>query len=411
MIMFTVGYIFVWLKRPIEKTYLWLGLSCASAIGFLLPLGVSFPMDGYREWRMLQTGSLSTYVLFMLMFIRSYLGLTKSSLEKLHVVGLVVSLAVIPIQYVYTTSLLVSFIVIASALFIVVLFWQFRVRVGTSGFLIFFPTCLLALTFAFDALLLWLSGLPPRSLHLLQAMPLLSSIVCLWLVLLQLVKSLSDTERMTSTLQETIAAKSKELETSYAKLAQVDRETAVNKERRRIMLDLHDGIGGQLVSTLAYMENKDVGDDTLRMALEDALRDLALMLDSIENDDSLTMLLGMLRTRLEGLLADHGAHIDWQVEDEPVLLKPSPSVNLHVARVVQEAIRNVIKRAQASRITIKTDHSTIMISDDGVGFDLGAAQQTSKGHGLIGMKRRAQQIGADLTIQSNETGTRVTLSL
>jgi signal transduction histidine kinase len=415
MIMFTIGYTLFWLRRRSDHAYLWLGLSCLSAAAFLLPLGYSFPMGGYREWRLVQTGGMSAYVYFMLKFVRLYLDTPKSWIERSHAVllsaGLIV-MALCPIEYVYTVSLVLSLGATLSAIYVVVLFWQYRTRVEFGDFLAFFVSCSLAMTFALDGLLLWLSDMPPRSLHLLHLMPLFTSIVCFWLILTQLVQSLSRQQMLTDTLQDAIAEKSRQLEESFAKLAQAERERAVNEERGRIMLDLHDGIGGQLVSTLAYMENANAGDETVRRALEDALRDLAVMLDSIESQDNLSTLLGMMRTRLEGLLADHGAAFVWKIEDEPTMSHKGPSANLHVARIVQEAITNVIKHAKARTVTIHTDRSRIVVSDDGIGFDVTLiGQQGTRGHGLLGMKRRAKAINAALSIESTAEGTRVILKL
>ena len=191
-------------------------------------------------------------------------------------------MALCPIHLVYTVSLVLSLAAMISALFVVVLFWQYRAQVSPGDFFAFFVSSSLALTFALDGLLLWLADQAPRSLHLLHLMPLFTSVVCFWLIMTQRVQSLSRQQTLT----------------------EAEKDWTVNEERGRIMLDLHEGIGGQLVSTLAYMGNNNAGDPVLRHALEGALRDLALMRDSIETQDYLSTLPGMMRTRLEGLLTD-----------------------------------------------------------------------------------------------------------
>lgn len=247
-------------------------------------------------------------------------------------------------------------------------------------------------------------------MHLFHIMPLIMSLACLWLILSRLIHSLRNYETLTSSLSDTIADKSAELEASFAQLTDIRRREAITEERDRIMLDLHDGIGGQLVSTLAYMQSNDVGDEKVRRALEDALRDLALMLDSMENHDSLVTLLGMLRTRLEGLLSEHGIVFDWQVHGEPVLANPGPSQSLHLARIVQEAITNVIKHANADTITIFVDEKEIRISDNGHGFDPDAqASHEHPSNGIANMKRRSAAIGARLLVASTSKGTDISL--
>lgn len=133
------------------------------------------------------------------------------------------------------------------------------------------------------------------------------------------------------------------------------------------------------------------------------------MLDSLETHDSLVTLLGMLRTRLEGLLGRHGVTFNWQIMEEPELpVDRGPSLRLHIARIVQEAITNVIKHAEASVVTVYADRHQVVVRDNGKGFDVSAAMQ-SCGYGLAGMQRRAENAGAGLTIVSDETGTKISV--
>ena len=149
----------------------------------------------------------------------------------------------------------------------------------------------------------------------------------------------------------------------------------------------------------------------MKEALAAALRDLALVLDSLDSHDSLTTLLGMLRTRLEPLLAAHGLRFDWQIMDDPIVPHAGPSSNLHLARIVQEAITNVIKHAQASTITVYTDETRIVISDDGVGIDPSATDIAADGgHGLSGMRQRAASMRAHFMIEGSDKGTSISLN-
>lgn len=84
-------------------------------------------------------------------------------------------------------------------------------------------------------------------------------------------------------------------------------------------------------------------------------------------------------------------------------------------RVVQEALNNLSThaRASAARIGIEfgSQHVSVEVSDDGIGFDLDAIQQQPRAHlGLIGMRERAESVGGELSIWSRPgEGTRVTL--
>ena len=76
-------------------------------------------------------------------------------------------------------------------------------------------------------------------------------------------------------------------------------------------------------------------------------------------------------------------------------------------RVVQEALNNVLKHARAAQVDIAlerhADHVSLIIEDDGVGFDASQAAIDTHGIGgvgLLGMRERAALIGADLQIES-----------
>lgn len=99
----------------------------------------------------------------------------------------------------------------------------------------------------------------------------------------------------------------------------------MSDERHRIILDLHDGIGGHFVNTLAYIDNSKIDDPTHKSALEMALRDLSLMIDSLENSDSVSTLLGMFRSRIEPLLSQHGIQFKWKIGEEPDMPQKGPT--------------------------------------------------------------------------------------
>jgi len=413
MILLTLGYFVVWLARTKERMFLWIALSCVSACVFLALLGTHATVGTYRISESLHSLSVASYVLFMLKFVRSFLGIAPLRSERVLpwvICGGILIAFLLPMRYVDAACSAVNLCAAVGGIVTVAVMWQHRRSVPKIDFLIFFPALSLALALAFDGLFLVLTHSQARSMNLLHLMPLLTALVCLWLILSQLIRSLTAHAELAATLHSTIAEKSVQLETSFNELATVRKNQTISQERSRILLELHDGVGGQLVNTLAYMESQSIDDPTLRTALEDALRDLALMMDSIESQDSLATLLGMMRTRLEGLLAKHGVSFEWQIQDEPLWPTENPSDNLHIARIVQEAITNVIKHARASTITVYADHRRVAVSDDGLGFDVGAAQSADRPrYGLTGMRRRASKIDANLSIQTGETGTTVSI--
>jgi signal transduction histidine kinase len=87
-------------------------------------------------------------------------------------------------------------------------------------------------------------------------------------------------------------------------------------------------------------------------------------------------------------------------------------------RITSEAITNAIRHGGASEIRIRLnghDPLRLSIADNGSGFDMatvGAGRGNAVGLGLMGMKERAERMGASLEVQSNPgSGTRVEVAL
>ena len=94
----------------------------------------------------------------------------------------------------------------------------------------------------------------------------------------------------------------------------------------------------------------------------------------------------------------------------------SPMQELAVYRVMQEALQNVHKHAQANAVGMAWQRSSenwvLHVTDDGVGFDIVKAARHKKSVGLLSMRERAELIGGSLQIQSTPgKGTAVTLLL
>jgi signal transduction histidine kinase len=93
----------------------------------------------------------------------------------------------------------------------------------------------------------------------------------------------------------------------------------------------------------------------------------------------------------------------------------SPEVEQCVYRVAQEAIANVAHHANARHLSValtcEADQVTLLIKDDGRGFDVCQGEQAGH-YGLAGMRERAALIGAHLNIESQPgNGTRLQLEV
>ncbi len=105
----------------------------------------------------------------------------------------------------------------------------------------------------------------------------------------------------------------------------------------------------------------------------------------------------------------HGIHIELVHHGAPRSLPGDVALCLY--RIVQEALRNVIKHsgAKSARVEIKgsPDELTLRISDDGMGFDPESAR-TRRGLGLLSMRERLRLVSGTISFERVEpTGTRI----
>ena len=227
-------------------------------------------------------------------------------------------------------------------------------------------------------------------------------------------KALAESQRINAELEERVRQKQRELERNFEKLQELSREAAVAEERQRIMTDMHDGIGAQLIAALSLAESDGASPREIAAVLRECIDDLRLTIDSLESSDNeLLPALGNFRYRLERRLRTVGIELVWKVSDVPELSYLSPRNLLHILRILQEAFANVLKHARATRVVVETGLAPgrtqvfIRVSDNGKGF----VTAESDGRGLGNMARRAASFGGELRVAPTGEGTTVELLL
>jgi len=219
------------------------------------------------------------------------------------------------------------------------------------------------------------------------------------------------------------------LAVDYASLLQNERELARREERQRLARDLHDSIVQQVFSI--GMQAKSMGllgarggsvpAETVRRIADEVgvlsrsvLADLRAMVHELRPEASTQSGLGEAiralvkittnRTGLSGSVVGGGGGLD----------RMTPEMVEDVYRIVAEAIHNVVKHAEASRITIRLggrDHTiAVTVADNGKGVARARAgrQDQTGGYGLVNMRERAERWGGTVRIRSRSgTGTSV----
>jgi signal transduction histidine kinase len=221
-------------------------------------------------------------------------------------------------------------------------------------------------------------------------------------------------ERAKGELEGRVAEKAREIEASYAKVEEAEREKALAGERKRIMADMHDGLGSSLLGLLGAVQSGRASLPEVERRLHDALQELRLAVDALgSTDGDLNVILGNVRHRMRVAIESSGVDFRWQVGELPQLSSLSPRSVLAIQRIVLEALTNSLRHAGARLVAVTTrlDGSWLQIgvADDGIGFD---EASIVPGRGLESLRRRARGLGGTVEIRSSRGGgTSVTLRL
>lgn len=400
-----------WITRPMDKLHLWFAALCLSwAIHNLNLVVIEVPVST-RLWETIRHLSLGWFVVFLVLAMHRYIDEEHPVIERL----------------------VIAITVVASLILVLIPddqdFVWYGERIWVNG------TTALGAYPAFRVLQAWWrSWNPEYFIGICGGTPILlaglhdTSRANGWVarehgffiqysapilllgftvvLLIRFARALNESEALNQSLEIRVEKKRAELEQNYKRLNKLERSQALAGERERIMRDMHDGVGGQLVSALAMTESETLPANQLQSLLNDALLDLRLMIDSLDqNDGDLVSLLGTLRSRMQPALDQSGIKVHWGVQDIPAIAELGPDRSLQIMRILQEAVTNVIKHSKANNLYMKTGEAPgqvfIEIRDDGDGFE----NKTSAGRGLHNMQYRAKNAGATIAIETGEKGT------
>jgi signal transduction histidine kinase len=227
-------------------------------------------------------------------------------------------------------------------------------------------------------------------------------------------------------LIETLAAHAA-LAVANAQRNERARELSVAEERTRLARELHDSLTQTLFSLSLAAESAAAlaGPDTDPRLAEQLDRTRELARSALAETRSLVGTLrppdldaeGLavaLRKRVDLLRRVHHVAIGLTLRG-PARLRDK-TVQSEVLRVATEALSNALQHAEAGRIDVALDTGgdavRLVVSDDGVGFDLPATVRASHRLGLTSMRERAEALGGVLHVDTAPgAGTRVTLEV
>lgn len=191
------------------------------------------------------------------------------------------------------------------------------------------------------------------------------------------------------------------------------RSLGAEEERLRLARDVHDRLGQWMTYLKLELERLSVTDhleqselrrlhDDAAFALDELRETLRQLRSGVSDDRPLSVLGGELIERF----ADRSDTAARFIVTHPDQRLPVPVEN-EILRILQEALNNVDRHADAQHVqvdwTVDGGDYELVVTDDGRGFDPDAAVR-EQSYGLVGMRERAEVIGATFEITSRPHG-------
>ncbi|MET3494314.1 sensor histidine kinase [Variovorax boronicumulans] len=234
-------------------------------------------------------------------------------------------------------------------------------------------------------------------------------------------RTVADYSALNANLAARVAEREEQLRGAFETVRQQQQEQAVLLERQRIMREIHDGVGSQLVGLLNVVTQPAPDRRVVEEHVKLALDEMRMAVDSLQpTQDDLPTVLATLRYRLQPRLDAAGIALVWNVAVIPPVAPFAAQAAMQLQRILLEAFTNVLKHAGATRIVMQVSwHGDetpplvrIVLTDNGRGLPATPDDGRPMGHGIANMRSRAQAIGARLEIEAvegPEGGTRVRL--
>ncbi len=193
-----------------------------------------------------------------------------------------------------------------------------------------------------------------------------------------------------------------------ASLLKVEREASVLAERQRLAREIHDTLAQQFTSIIMHLAAARLGDPaSIQARVQQAEQAAREGLDQARR-----MIWDMRPEQLEHaslVESIEGLAARWSVENAVnvavavtgVPLPLDSSIDVALLRISQEALHNIKKHAQAQNVNITLSYMpdvlVLDVADDGRGFE---PAPNGRGFGLKSMRERAEELGGELSIES-----------
>ncbi len=393
-----------------------LGLFTLACVFSVLRLGfflvVTPPFD-HRAWRLLSDFGYAGYVVTLGIFCFEVLGLKRRwPLWGAGAVALVSAIALPWHAYgledearqIWTMVMLAYGT--ALSVYLVLVWWRTRAPASLPLALAGALSVMLGL---YDHLLVFYSADGYGTFALTRYSLLIFLTAMAWVLAERHLTQLRREQQLRAQLAEELEQRKRELAAQFDAQRQLIEANAQQRERERLVHDLHDGLGLQLNTLLNMTEHAPTSREAgLADEVRTAIEQLRLLVDNARSfDGDLGQLFGHIRFRLESRLERCGIGLDWRVRGQ----LPASPVDAPRAVALQhlmfELATNVMKHAAARRmsVVVHVDEAAagvrLEVADDGRGFDPAV---TYPGAGMRSIRRRVDDLQGSLEIRAAPGG-------
>lgn len=261
-----------------------------------------------------------------------------------------------------------------------------------------------------DFFVVRLSGDGPGTFSILPHASMLFVLLMGWAIAERFARVARAHRELVQTLEARVQERERALQLQEARVRQAHAQRAVLLERQRIMQDIHDGVGAQLVGLLSLLGQSGASNARLQEQARLALDELRMAVDSQQpTQGDFGLVLATLRYRLQPRFEAAGLQVQWDMGTLPPMPAASPRRILQLQRILLEAFTNVIRHAAATQLAVDAEFDAgtqalrLRVQDDGCGFDT-ENLSNRHGQGLRNMQARAESIGAQIRWLSSDAG-------
>jgi ligand-binding sensor domain-containing protein/signal transduction histidine kinase len=195
-----------------------------------------------------------------------------------------------------------------------------------------------------------------------------------------------------------------------SRIAQLEQEQAIERDRARISQDLHDEVGSSLseiaiLSSLALQKPSEMGEKISEIAerATEVIDNVSEIVWAINpKNDTLDNLVARIRRYSVKYINLLNIQFDFIEPEEIPSTVVSADVRRNIFLVVKESLHNISKHSQATFVSLTImfvkDVFSLEVTDNGIGFCID--EKTESGNGLGNMKKRIKEIGGTLSIST-----------